>query len=289
MRRWVLLWSLLASLTVSAQAPVPVTFVWDVEVGNPGVLAEVERNGVAVPCGTFVVISSTERHCAMAQPLGPATFRARMANVSGQWGPWSDALAATVGAGASPGAFTITWHGLVAPTGGGSRVANFGRETVGATPFSFENIVFGHPVTMPENGDITSITAYLVDALDTHTVKFVLYDASGNVLGETPTSTAIPTSPGWLQISFSTPITVTGGTQLVLAAAGSGGGGTVDLYCDAGSAGDGKSLVITFPTIPNPSTFGDESFVFSIYATYTPPPPANPWHAYAQMQHPGLQ
>ena len=101
--------ALLVALAVTPTlAQVPATVAW--EVSGPedaGLSAELERNGVAVPCGQWTEPTLTERRCVASVPVGTATFRLRMFNANGGAGPWSDPVTATVGSGALPGTVTI--------------------------------------------------------------------------------------------------------------------------------------------------------------------------------------
>lgn len=123
-----LLCALIASVTLSAQTAVPVTFAWDVDNGTPDTSAEIERDGVMQPCGSWQAPTPTERRCVALMPLGPATFRARMRNADST-SPWSNPLVAIVGGGVGspPGTFTLTWHSPITlpSTGGGTSMSAF--------------------------------------------------------------------------------------------------------------------------------------------------------------------
>lgn len=99
-----------ALASLSAQTARPVTFVWDVDPGDSGVTAEVERNGSAIPCPAFTAPSPTERRCTATVPTGAGSFRLRMGNIESAWGPWSPVLTATIPPGVGPGAFTLRFH-----------------------------------------------------------------------------------------------------------------------------------------------------------------------------------
>lgn len=149
---------------------------------------------------------------------------------------------------------------------------NLGRETIGATAQNFENYMLGNPVTMPEDGNVESITAYIAESStnNEHEIKGVLYDSSGNVLGETSAAATATTTPSWLTFTFSSPVAVLASTDLVVAVAAGGGSGIVSCYRDTGSSGDGRQASIpAFPTIPNPTTLSQNTYQLSIYLTYT--------------------
>lgn len=113
--RWPLAWLTIAlsCASLSAQTTRPVTFVWDVILGEPGVSAEIERNGAPASCPALGEPGPLERSCTLTVPVGPASFRARMANTDGEWGPWGDPVTLTIPAvtpGAPPGPFVIQFH-----------------------------------------------------------------------------------------------------------------------------------------------------------------------------------
>jgi hypothetical protein len=113
--RWRVAWlaAALSCASLSAQTTRPVTFVWDVILGEPGVSAEIERNGAPASCPTLGEPGPLERSCTLTVPVGPASFRARMANEEGEWGPWGEPVTLTIPAvtpGAPPGPFVIQFH-----------------------------------------------------------------------------------------------------------------------------------------------------------------------------------
>jgi len=113
-RRWLTLSLLiLATSLASAQSPVPVMFAWDVDPYAAS--AEIERDGVQQPCPTLESLP-TEHRCTVSWPVGTATFRARMANALGAWGPWSEPLVGTVPqpGSSAPGPVTVVWHSPIA-------------------------------------------------------------------------------------------------------------------------------------------------------------------------------
>lgn len=153
-------------------------------------------------------------------------------------------------------------------------MANFGDETIGAGDTSVENAVRAIPATMPETGDISSISAAIGETTtaNAHTCKGVLYDSSGNVLGETNTRNDIGTghASSYTQFTFSSPINVVGATPLFLGIAVGGGAGAIGAAMDVGSSGDGRNgTIAAFPTIDDPTTLNSDANQYSIYATYT--------------------
>ena len=109
-----------ALATVAAQTTRQVTFAWDVTPGAPGTLAQIERDAVVIgTCAALDAPSQSERRCTVTSPTGPGTFRARMGIATGEWGPWSSTITATIPpqTGASPGAFVVGWHQVPAVSG----------------------------------------------------------------------------------------------------------------------------------------------------------------------------
>jgi hypothetical protein len=150
---------------------------------------------------------------------------------------------------------------------------NLGRETVGSLSNSYEGFFNGHPVTMPETGDFTTLTAYIaeVSTPNEHVTRGVIYNAStGALIGQTNTRQDISATPGWVTFTFAAPVTVNSGTAIVLGVAGGSGGGTINVFYENGVSGDGKHVAApAFPTMPDPATLSNNALQFSIYGTYT--------------------
>lgn len=143
-----------------------------------------------------------------------------------------------------------------------------------ATDFDFENQVMGLLVTMPEDGDISSITAYVKESAtaNTHVTKGALYNNNtGALLGQTSTRQDLGLSYGWVTFTFAAPISVVAGVPLLICITAGGGGGFPAIgYTSTGTSGDSRSAAIAaFPTLDDPETFTNETALVSIYATYT--------------------
>ena len=147
---------------------------------------------------------------------------------------------------------------------------NFGFDTAFATPVSgVRRIQIATQVTLPQDGTVESITAYVYRTFD---VRYSVYDDAGgepgNLIVESGTASPPASGPDWLTLSV-TPTALTAGTYwLALAFVHNqqryyqeSGGET--RYRNADAVTDGYL-----------STWGvsDNSFTIkvSIYATYTP-------------------
>ena len=150
-------------------------------------------------------------------------------------------------------------------------MATVGTTSVGGSTQNSEGTVKGIPVTMPESGDISSISFHGAETTTNgaHAVKGVLYDGSGNVLGETSARSDITFTLGWWELTFAAPVNVAGSASLVLAVAVGTGAGNLAVSYAAGSSGDGRTAAITYPTVPDPTTLTNDANQYSIYATYT--------------------
>jgi uncharacterized repeat protein (TIGR02543 family) len=126
------------------------------------------------------------------------------------------------------------------------------------------------PFTMPEDGDILSVTMYH----DGGSGSMILgvYDGEGtpqNRLGVTA-ATAVSGSTGWQTISLTNPVPVAGGTTVWLAWVYENNPG---IRYQTGSPGRYQSNDQWSGGMPDPFGSGSQSdFLYSIYATYEPGP-----------------
>jgi uncharacterized repeat protein (TIGR02543 family) len=124
------------------------------------------------------------------------------------------------------------------------------------------------PFTMPENGTITSVTMYHTGG--SGDMILAVYDGEGtpqNRLGVTAT-TAVSGSTGWQTINLTSSAYVSGGSTVWLAWVYESNPG---IRYQTGSPGRYQSTQQWSGGMPNPFGSGSQSsFLYSIYATYTP-------------------
>jgi Zn-dependent metalloprotease len=124
------------------------------------------------------------------------------------------------------------------------------------------------PFTMPENGEICSVTMYHTGG--SGSMILGVYDGEGlpdNRLGVTAT-TAVSGSTGWQTINLTSPAYVAGGTTVWLAWVYESNPG---IYYQTGSPGRAHSSQGWSGGMPDP--FGSStqsSYIYSIYANYSP-------------------
>lgn len=146
----------------------------------------------------------------------------------------------------------------------------FGFDTAFATPVSGVRwIQLATQVTLPEDGTVESITAYVYDTFD---VRYAVYDDAGGVPGnlvvETATAQPPASGPDWFTLSV-TPTALTAGTYWLALAFRHD---AQRYYQEAG----GETRYKNNDAVTNGylSSWGvsDDSFTIkvSIYATYTP-------------------
>jgi vibriolysin len=124
------------------------------------------------------------------------------------------------------------------------------------------------PFTMPENGNICSVTMY--HAGGSGGLILGVYDGMGapqNRLGVTPTTT-INSSAGWQTINLTSPAYVAGGSTVWLAWVYQSNPG---IRYQTGSPGRFQSSQGWSGGMPDPFGSGSQtSYIYSIYATYAP-------------------
>jgi uncharacterized repeat protein (TIGR02543 family) len=127
------------------------------------------------------------------------------------------------------------------------------------------------PFTMPENGEITSVTMYHEGG--SGGLILGVYDGEStpqNRLGVTPT-TPINSSAGWQTVNLTGPAYVAGGAAVWLAWVYESNPG---IAYESGSPGRYQSSQGWSGGMPDPFGSGSQSnYLYSIYATYTPGAP----------------
>lgn len=151
----------------------------------------------------------------------------------------------------------------------------FGITTIGSTSAlgGTENAVRPERVTTTEAGDVTMVSAYMTVTTAAKNSKTAFYEFvstsdAGSLLAES-TQRSNGTSAGqWYNYTMS--YTVTGGTDYYLGAYTASGSGVASMFYDTGGETHVYLFSGTYPTFPNPATSeSTETFIFSIYATYT--------------------
>jgi uncharacterized repeat protein (TIGR02543 family) len=127
------------------------------------------------------------------------------------------------------------------------------------------------PFTMPENGEICSVTMYHTGG--SGSMILGVYDGEGlpaNRLGVTAT-TAVSGSTGWQTIDLTGPAYVAGGSTVWLAWVYESNPG---IYYETGSPGRAHSSDGWSGGMPDPFGSSTQSnYIYSIYANYTPSAP----------------
>jgi len=230
-----------------SQLPVP-NYTLTVNIVGQGSVA-LEPPGGTYPEGTEV--------CLTATPDSGWTFD-----------NWSGDLTGS----ANPGCVTMDSDKTV--TVNFSEVGNC-TETVGnTTVFSSSSTSANRramPFTMPENGEICSVTIY--HAGGSGGLILGVYDGAStpqNRLGVTP-STTINSSAGWQTIDLTSPAYVSGGSTVWLAWVFQSNPG---VRYQTGSPGRFQSTQTWSGGMPDPFGSGSQtSYIYSIYANYTPSAP----------------
>jgi uncharacterized repeat protein (TIGR02543 family) len=127
------------------------------------------------------------------------------------------------------------------------------------------------PFTMPENGEICSVTMYHTGG--SGSMILGVYDGEGlpaNRLGVTA-STAVSGSTGWQTIDLTSPAFAAGGATVWLAWVYESNPG---IYYESGSPGRADAGEGWSGGMPDPFGSGSQSnYIYSIYANYTPAAP----------------
>jgi hypothetical protein len=158
--------------------------------------------------------------------------------------------------------------------------ANVGITTVGGTTFTTPYNRYAQSATMPENGEITSISIYHSPGVSGRSMILGIYDNSANSLpaarlAVTATTLVATTPANWQTINLTTPIKVAAGTKLWIAymfqtaipGTRTGTGGPVYAVAVPTATWGSDNMPATFCT-NTPTTVTTSNF--SIYATYTP-------------------
>lgn len=153
-------------------------------------------------------------------------------------------------------------------------MATFGNTNAEASTRSIRNNLYGDQFNLPENGDVTSITAYVrlaSTAGDTSAlVTCAIYDSSGNFIDNTEEKLITNTSFSWVTFNFSSPASLTAG-DYQLFAAGSDDADNPAMADVTSNPGTGLiQASFGYGTFPDPHSAGSFAGEPSIYATYTP-------------------
>lgn len=151
----------------------------------------------------------------------------------------------------------------------GQSVAVFGIQTTGTPDFSCEDIIRGAVAAPASSGTTTKITAYIKEtsADNAHTCKCLLYDAAGNLVGESAERSDITITAAWVDFSISVP--VISGNSYFIAFWGNSAAGAIRLGQTA-QTGEGRWRNATYGTAPDPvGTLYTDDQRYSIYVTYT--------------------
>jgi uncharacterized repeat protein (TIGR02543 family) len=201
-------------------------------------------------------------------PQGTGVCMTATPDTGWQFDGWSGDLTGT----ANPGCITMNADKTVTATF--SEVGNC-TETVGyTTVFGLNTTTASRramPFTMPENGEICSVTMYHTGG--SGSMLLGVYDGAGlpaNRLGVTATTT-VSGSTGWQTVNLTGPAYVAGGSTVWLAWVYQSNPG---IYYESGSPGRASSSQTWSGGMPDP--FGSSTtanYIYSIYANYTPSAP----------------
>lgn len=153
---------------------------------------------------------------------------------------------------------------------------DIGQTAQSGTDFSdIEAVYAGSPITMTEAGTVASVTAHLQDtAGNSHTVRAVVWDTSGNIVDESGDRSDITTEASYTFTGFAGSA-LSDATEYIIGVACNSADGTVYLYgTNTAVATDGRAQIgLTAADLPpntlqDPATLSNESFIFDVYLTY---------------------
>ncbi|HLC22261.1 MAG TPA: glycosyltransferase, partial [Candidatus Nanoarchaeia archaeon] len=136
---------------------------------------------------------------------------------------------------------------------------------------------YGIKITAPNNGTITKHTTYIDDRYWDAAVYDWNSSTGGDKVAEAGVYQAAGSSPGWVDLTFGTEVSITGATDywLMVGADGGGGGYPKSIFYDSGSSGDGieNDNGGGFPPpgtdfSEDPMSATSQARKYSIYATY---------------------
>lgn len=148
---------------------------------------------------------------------------------------------------------------------------NLGYETIGASPRAINAVARGSVFSMPENGTLQSVTAYIEDGATGDTFVAVIYDAtslSSATLVETSTSRTDISTAGWYTFTCAGTTSLVSGTSYFIGV-GSNSAAGANVYYDVGT---GYGIDPFDPSSPSTPTALDAAFnprLYSTYLTYT--------------------
>ncbi len=164
-----------------------------------------------------------------------------------------------------------------------------GYTTIGASQYFTGSSGNTNPpglmITVAAGGSLTKITAYVANSVSSNSSNASIYAGSAGARGALIASTnlnTVTTSFGWVDFTFSSPVTVSATTYWIQfnGDGGNGPGGNVGeiAYDTGGAANTGYTLT----DIGNPQYNTSQ---YSMYATYTPTAPPAPSTSQANIQN----
>lgn len=151
-------------------------------------------------------------------------------------------------------------------------MATFGHAAIGGLSYTIEDTLFGGYFWCPETGIADSITAWLSVTTVPHKAKCKIYDHLGNTVGETEEKDVPVGNNQEVTFNFSDPKPTLVTDYYYLIIFGEAEEGDIKLKRDA-TGGLGRYKAATYPTWPDdPVTFSSNTYLCSIYCTYTPTP-----------------
>lgn len=156
-------------------------------------------------------------------------------------------------------------------------MATIGITTVGNLTKSIQAYTTGTAVTMPENGQLTTMHCYIYEPTGTAGVTCGIAandgggGAPGTLLEDTDEQIA-PSTPGWVTFTLDSPLSLNNGDTVYLIVNGENVTGNVFYYAyPYGPYTNYRSAPGYIPgTVYVPSSTYDSNYEISIYATYTP-------------------
>jgi len=149
----------------------------------------------------------------------------------------------------------------------------FGYTSQGGSSESIGNVIRGSIFTCSANGTAESISAWLISSFSTN-AKAAIYYSNLTLLAETDQEAISPDGVATLYtFDFSSPPTVTAGTQYILTVWGNNVGAHPYLYYSSGDTDQGYYQSLDYSAesgnFPNPLVPSNNNYKYSIYATFT--------------------
>ena len=147
--------------------------------------------------------------------------------------------------------------------------STFGFVDIGANAQSIEGNIVGSLFTVPDSGQVQTISAYLeLSGATNRKIKTAIYSETHNFIAETEEKTV--SSTGWYNFSFAAPKPMlTANTKYILVAWSDSTTGSVSLRYASGSSNQGHSRNQGYGSWPSSPNFNHDNNKYSIYCTYT--------------------